>query len=761
MTDEQVNERIANGKINRVKKKGTRSVTQILYSNIFTFFNVLSLMVGASLIYIGATIDSRAFLNLMFLIVVILNTLIGILQELRAKVVLERLSLLASGDVSVIRNEVQTILKQEQLVQDDVIFLKSGDQIPVDCVIIDGECQVNESLLTGESKPVAKGVNDEILAGSFISAGTVKAIATKVGMETYANKLRSDAVQYKRPRSELLRSLRIIIRGVGLVIVVLTIALVLAQRGGIVTDEQKTTAVTHTAGAVVGMIPGGMFLLTSLALAVGAMRLARKKTLVQELYCIEMLARVNVLCLDKTGTITDGTMRVVEVIPLSPDKQIHDLVSSMMYALGQENQTSSALIEYFGNNQVFKTVKTIPFSSATKMAGVVFIGGKEFYIGAPEVMLPKGSKLLGQVNKYAAQGLRVLCLMQSKEPIAFITIEDTIRKSATETIAWFKENGVALKVISGDNPTTVSTIAKRVGIEGAEKYISINNLSDNELKKTAKTHTVFGRATPEQKKVLVQEFRALGKTVGMTGDGVNDILALKEADCSIAMSGGSSAACNVSHLVLLDNDFASLPAVVAEGRRVINNVGKLSSLFMFKTMLSVFLAIVAVFFMRGYYLFEPRNLYMLEILVIGLPSLLLAMEIDSRPIKGDFIQTVLRNAATYALVAIASLGVLYFLSDMEGLGIGPDEFLTLCILFVTALGLSMLIGIVRPFNQYRSILLGVIIVFIAISLIFFRGIIGLTSLMIEHWLILVVTVFVSSFCASYFLRKNQLSTSKS
>jgi len=784
LTAEQVAERIAQGKVNKTTNRTSKSVAQILVGNVFTFFNILSFGVATLLIIVGFTIDSGAFLNIMFLGVVVLNMLIGIIQELRAKFTIERLKLLSNNSVRVIRDGTEKEIDIEEIVLDDVLVLQSGNQIPTDCMVLDGDCEVNESLLTGESDTILKRTDSNLLSGSFITSGIVTAKVTAVGNDSYASKIASEAKTYVRPRSELLRSLQLVIRGVSIVIFILTIVMVVRQfSNGLLTDSEKADAVMHTSGAVVGMIPVGMFLLTSLALASGALALSRKKTLVQELFCIEMLARVDTLCLDKTGTLTDGTMKVVDAVlldnlslssaELASLKQsstsrvkssnellyLEKIIASVMYALGDTNQTSKALIEKFGKKEYFKVTDKTDFSSERKYSSVTLneVNGSSkalniYSLGATE-FITKEKEVLQKTQLYQKEGHRVLLLNKNDKPFALIVLSDTIREDAHETIKWFKENNVNVRVISGDNPMTVSYIARRVGIDGAESFLSTHEMDEKTLRESASKYTIFGRVTPEQKKILINEMKLQGKTVAMTGDGVNDILALREADCSIAMGNGSDATRNASHLILLENNFSALPEVVKQGRRVINNVAKSSSLFMFKVMFSIFIAIFAIMFLRGRYIFEPRNLYILEWLVIGLPSFFLALELNSKPIEGNFIKKILVSSSISALVAVSAIGIIALARFLPFLAIGDDDFLTLSILMVTIVGVMLLMKIARPFNWYRAIVLGCTLLLTVLVMIFLPGFVGLNSLIEEQIILLITLLLVSYLVLSYLWNK--------
>jgi len=734
LSNSEVQERMRLGQVNTVKHKGTKTYIGIFMSNLFTFFNVLVFTVAIFIIIIGITVDSSIFKNILFLIVVVVNILVGIIQEVKAKHTIDKLSLLSASQVKVLRESTILEISKEKIVIDDVMILKSGDQVPVDAQVISGVCSVNESVLTGESNTISKKENDTLLGGSYLTGGNVYSRVTAVGENSYAGSLAIQVKKQTRPRSELLRSLHVIIRILSLVITALTIALLLRQfSDGVLTDYEKGRAVSRTAGAIVGMIPSGMFLLTTLALASGVVNLSKHRTLVQELYSIEMLARVDTLCVDKTGTLTDGSMRVIEVIQLNSDNEsqiIKDTVSSILFALGDGNETASALENYFGKEEVHKADSIIPFSSETKFSSVT-LQKSEFKLGAPEFLLQKDSVELAKVNELASHGNRIIALTRKEinngkevdECVALIVLEDNIRADTKETLNWFAQNGIDIKVISGDNPLTISAIIKKLGLENVE---------------------IYGRAKPEDKVNIVKNLKKNGKTVAMVGDGVNDILALREADCSIAMSSGSDAARNISHLVLLDNNFSALPHVITEGRRVINNTRRTSSLFMFKVFLSIFLAIYAVIFTGGVFLFEPRNLYLLEFAIIGVPTFALALEATKGVIQGNFIKSMLYPALIAAGIAILNIAIISLVKNLSWFGIGTEEYLTLCILATTLTGFLMLVKMCLPFTRFRLIVLASVSITLFGAFFVARGLLGLSGLIGEQFLLLLI-IFVISF----------------
>lgn len=742
LTNEQVADRVAYGQTNYTKRGSTKTVRRIFLTNTVTFFNLLCFTVAGFLVFVGMTMTAAAFFDLFFLVILLFNISIGIFQELKAKYIIEKLSLVAQARVSVIRNGEQVKISADDVVLDDVIVLANGQQIPADSIVLDGVIEVNESLLTGESNPIQKNKGDKIFAGSFAVSGVCSARVDKVGPRNYIQTIARGATRYVRPKSELLMSLRRIIMTVGIIIVPITTLLILSQLSQpdvLISDAERVGRIIRTsAGAIIGMIPMGMFLLTSLALAVGVINLSKSNTLVQELYCIEMLARVDTLCLDKTGTITDGSMKVCDVVEIRNTTQytIREIIASMLWALNENNQTAIALGNHFDRSGILKAVKTLPFSSSRKLSAVSFENEGTYIIGAPEFVLKENhDKVDEKVARYASQGYRVLLLARangiikdgdipdSVKPVAIITIQDHIRKEAPDTIKWFKELGVDIRVISGDNPITVSEVARRAGIVNAEKYISLEGMSPNEVRAAVNEYTVFGRVSPEQKLILVKELKNKGRTVAMTGDGVNDILALREADCSIAMATGSEAARNVSHLVLLDSNFASMPKVVMEGRRVVNNVQKSSSLYLFKTILAFMLIIFGIMAGTGYF-FNTSDLFMLEWFVIGIPSFFLALEINNQVIKGTFILNILKNAFAGAIVAVSGIVFLYLMST-EVLNVFTtvdwDTFIAMSIFIVVGSGFMVLYRLVKPLNVYRGLLFAIMLALATVFITYING----------------------------------------
>ncbi len=721
LTSEQVNLRVEQKLTNHVDNKNTKTYARIFFGNIFTFFNILCFSVATALIIV------QAWTNLIFLIVTFANMFIGIYQEIKAKKTIEKITLVTAPTARVIRDKQYQDIPVDKLVLDDIVEYTLGKQVCADCIVIDGEVEVNESLLTGESVPIKKKKGDMLLSGSFIASGKCLARCDRVGNNSYSAELAAKAKRYSKPKSELLKSLQFVIRCIGIIIIPL--AILMYYNNSNVFGGEMTDTIKRTAGSIIGMIPSGMFLLTSLALATGVIKLAKKRTLVQDLYSIEMLARADVLCLDKTGTITDGTMKVNNVVQLDfkMTQALPDIVGSMLTALDDNNQTSRALATHFGFSKEYTAKEILPFSSSRKLSGVTFKNGDTYAYGAPEfVYKGKDSNLDKLVKQYAQKGFRVLLLVKCKgeivkeklpterTPIAIIVIQDHIREDAYQTISWFKENNVAVKIISGDNPITVSEVSKRVGVENADKFISLEGLSEQQVIDAAEKYTVFGRVSPEQKCILVKALKSRGHKVAMTGDGVNDILALKEADCSIAMASGSEATRNVSHLVLLDSNFGSMPSVVAEGRRVVNNVQKSSSLFLMKTLFSIFIGIFCCI-VRTATPFTTNQLFLLEFFVIGIPSFFLALQPNKDQIKGRFLRNLISKSLPGAIIFTLNVIACYLFD----LFIGTDgQFVTMSSLIVTFSGLLVLYYTCLPFDIYRG-LLYIAMVFCVIMILVF------------------------------------------
>ncbi len=697
----------AEGKVNRSSEKSGKGYFRIVADNLLTFFNMVYLIITVVLIWFNS------ISNLTFLAVVIPNILIAVVQQIRAKRTVEKLSVTTDPKATVIRDGARLEIDASDIVLGDVMYVEMGRQILSDGVVVSGIAEANESMLTGESNAIKKQEGDSVLAGSYLVSGGIYVRVTSVGKDNYVHKIENAAKSFKAPHSNLFRDLNKLIKYIGIFMVPMAVILFFNNR----VWYDITGAVEKTSGSIIGMIPAGMYLLVTLTLTLSVITLGKKDTLVQDMYSIEMLASADVVCLDKTGTITDGTMQITCVEPLS-DLSEDGICSVMAIIEGSEksiNNTSRALIEKFGVNTEANIIDKIPFSSERKYSAVNIEGLGCFQIGAPHfVSCPVSEALEEKITQRAENGERVLLLVRQKsfedegEAVAMIALSDRIRPNAKETIAKFQEAGVAVKVISGDHAQTVSTIARRVGIIGAEKFLSCDKLSDEELERVANEYTVFGRVTPEQKVLLVKTFKAAGHTVAMTGDGVNDTLALKESDCSIAMADGSEVARRVAKIVLMKSDFGTLPDVVREGRRCINNVRVSATLFLMKTIFTIALSLLAVILSVGYP-FEPSQLMFLELFVIGLASLALSIEPNNKRIEGSFIKTVLMRSlpnAVAMLIPVVTVLVLSKMRIIEMAGVGS----AVATVAVTLIGFINLLFLCRPYTKWRAVVVGIVVV---------------------------------------------------
>ena len=713
LSSEEAERLTAEGKVNRVKEKTGKSYAKIIGDNLFTVFNLMYAIISVVLVAIGS------IGNLTFLAIIVPNVLIAIILEIRSKRAVEKLSVTTDPKASVVRDGKLLQIEASDIVIGDVMLVESGRQILSDAVVISGLAEANESMLTGESNAIKKLEGDTLLAGSYLVSGAVWARVTAVGKDNYVHKIESAAKGFKAPASNLFRDLNKLIKYIGVLLV--PMAVLIGITNYYAYDRDIVGALEKTSGSIIGMIPAGMYLLVTVTLTLSVIKLSRKRTLVQDMYSIEMLAAADVLCLDKTGTITDGTMCVTSVVPLGENDEatVADVIAMIEGAEDSINNTSRALIEKFGT-KMSTIVDKIPFSSERKYSAVEIDGVGAFAIGAPHfVPCEVTPEMEEKIREHAALGERVLLLARLEEldtsgtPMALIAIADRIRPNAKSTIEGFQSQGVSVKIISGDHAATVSTIAGKVGVIGYENYLSCESISDEELSAVADKYTVFGRVTPEQKVLLVKTFKAAGHTVAMTGDGVNDTLALKESNCAIAMAGGSEMACKVSQIVLLDSDFARLPDVVREGRRCINNVRGSASLFLMKTMLVICLSLFSVFTVSGYP-FEPSQFVLLEMFVIGIASVLLALEPNNKRIEGSFIKTVLVKSAPSAIVMfLPVLGVL--LAYMLLGGISLDCRNSVAMIAVTLIGYVNLFAICRPFTKWRVAVVSIIGAALAIS----------------------------------------------
>ncbi len=697
----------AAGHINVSKEKAGKSYLKIIADNLLTFFNLVWAIVTVVLVATGSVT------NLTFLFIVIPNILIATVQEIRAKRTVEKLSVTTEPKAIVVRDGKEVEIDVCDIVLGDVMRIELGKQVLSDGVVVSGYAEANESMLTGESDAIKKQEGDTVLAGSFLVSGMIYVKVTKVGDDNYVHTIESAAKGFKAPASNLFRDLNSLIKYIGIFMIPITVAMAVTNYFD--TGRNFITTVEKTSGSVIGMIPAGIYLLITVTLTLSVIILSKKRTLVQDMYSIEMLASADVVCLDKTGTITDGTMCVTAFEPLAgiPEDKLSEIISMLEGAEKSINNTSRALIERFGCKDCVVTDK-IPFSSARKYSAVTIEGEGSFAIGAPGfVPCPVSDEVKEKIAAFAKEGQRVLLLAslpslnEEGKAVAMIAIADRIRPNAKEIISKFQEQGVTVKIISGDHAETVSTIAGRVGVIGAENYISCQGLSDEELKDAAEKYSVFGRVTPEQKVLLVKALKSNGHIVAMTGDGVNDTLALKESNCAIAMADGSEVARAISQIVLLDSDFAALPEVVKEGRRCINNVRNSAVLFLMKTVFVIGLSLFAICMPGVTYPFEPKQFMLLELFVIGIPSVLLALEPNYERIKGAFLKTVMLESIPSAMVMYIPVLFMLLLGTF-GAGISTECLNSSAMIVVTLVGYINLLSLCFPFTKWRlGVCLGV------------------------------------------------------
>lgn len=742
----QVRERFQNGLANIDDTAGTQTVGQIIRKNIVTPFNILNLVLGALVASVGS------WENMMFLGVALCNTVVGSLQEIAAKKTIDKLSLIATPKAHVIREGKLWDVGVSHIVMDDILQLNAGNQICADAVVVSGSCEVNESLITGESDPVTKLPGDHLLSGSFVVSGACRAQVEHVGKENYASKITGSAKYVKKNASEIMASINKIIKMIGIILVPVGIALFCKEIFLSGTDFRS--AIISCVAALVGMVPEGLVLLTSSVLAVSVVRLATRKALVQELYSIETLARVDTLCLDKTGTITEGTMQVDELIPLADetDAQLKGAIAAVVHTLNDDNPTSLAMKDFCPNAPNWTVQAEVPFSSARKWSGVCFSSVGTYVIGAGEFVL--GDRFAGELRKKAdaaaARGQRVLVLAHSKAPfggedakalpadiapIAMVLISDKIRKSARETLQYFADQGVDLKVISGDNAITVANIAKKAGLEHADRWVDATTLhSEEDIAEAVQKFSVFGRVTPQQKLQIVKALKAQKHTVAMTGDGVNDVLALKESDCSIAMASGSDAARTVSQIVLLDSNFASMPHIVAEGRRSINNLQRSASLYLYKALFSTIIAVCFIF-LQSSYPFQPIQFTLLNALTVGFPSFVLALEPNRERIHGNFLQNIIKKAIPGALTMV--LNILFLEAINFYIGLSLEQVSTVAVIVTGFTMLMILFRVCMPFNAKHVVLFTAMCAAFLFALIFLGTIFHITALTAPMILIIV------------------------
>lgn len=714
LTGQQVQEHRLHGWTNQAVDSTSKTTKEIVQENVFTYFNLIFLVLAILLSLVGS------FRDLTFLPVIIANTLIGIIQEIQAKKVLDNLTMLNAPQATVVRDGKKSTVAAEELVLDDIVIFKAGAQVCADAEVCAGEVQVNESLLTGESDEITKRAGDQLMSGSFIVSGQCHARLDKVGEDSYISKLTLEAKEMQEgEQSEMIRSLDKLVKCVGIAII--PIGIVLFAQAFWFQGSTFRSSVTSMVAAVIGMIPEGLYLLASVALAVSSVRLAQKKVLLHDMKCIETLARVDVLCVDKTGTITENTMKVQKLIPTEEYdeetmKPLNTLVGDFAAAMTRDNITMAAIKERFTTVSEAKAISKTGFSSATKYSSVTFEDGA-YVLGAPEfVLLDEYEHYAEKITELASTGARVLVFGSYDEeidgkalkhpicPLGYILLANPIREAAPETFKYFAEQGVEVKVISGDNPVTVSKVARQAGIAHADKYVDASELkTQEETRKAVLNNTVFGRVTPNQKRQFVQILKEAGRTVAMTGDGVNDVLALKDADCSIAMASGSDAAAQASQLVLLESDFSCMPQVVLEGRRVVNNIQRSATLFLVKNIFSFLLSLLSVVFMFNYPL-EPSQVSLISMFTIGIPAFFLALEPNKNIIKGHFLTNVFLKALPAAITDAIAVGALVIFGKV--FGVGETDISTAATMLLAIVGFMILYKISAPMNMLRTVILG-------------------------------------------------------
>ncbi|HAN21233.1 MAG: hypothetical protein A2Y15_06660 [Clostridiales bacterium GWF2_36_10] len=746
---EQVKTRISQNKINVAATPQTKSFFAILKDSAFSLFNLINIILAAALLYVGSS-----YKNILFLGVVFSNLIINLVQEIRAKRATDKLSLLSAATATVRRNRQELELRSEEVVLDDIILYSPGKQIVTDSYILEGECEVNEAFLTGESEPVYKVKGDMLFSGSFISSGSCTAQADSVGTDNASYEITAGAKKMKTRASEIVKSLRKIIRVISVILVPLGVLFFLRQNSH--DTVTITVATEHTVSALIGMIPEGLILLTSTVLAVIVVKLARKKVLVNELYSIEMLARVDTICLDKTGTLTEGSMKVEDIILIDPERK--DEVNFALASINEsltKNETMESIGRFLQGVAFEKAESTVPFSSKKKWCGVYFVNKGAYILGAPEIVLNKNETgLLIKANDYA-KNYRVLCLSfshdlgedgilpENRTALSLLLLSDTIRTNAKETIEYFKKQGVAVKIISGDNPLTVSNVAKKVGVDGYENSYDMTMVTDDsEIEKIADKYVIFGRTTPIQKQLLIKALRKKGHTVAMTGDGVNDVLAMKEADCSISVAQGTDAARTVADIVLLNSSFEAVPKIVDEGRMAINNLQRTSSLFIVKTIYSALLTIVFLFWSFPYP-FIPIQLTLISSVGIGIPAFFLAFELNKDRVKGKFIANILLKAAPAGISIFIGIIATHIVAIQ--INLTQSEIGTICVLTTGSIALLGVLFISMPLNKLRLLLVIILSGTFIVCIFFFREVFELYRLSLRANISLLIIVCACGF----------------
>lgn len=751
LTKSQVQERINRGLVNTAVDSVEKTTREIIIENTFTYFNMIFVFLAVLVCIAGS------FRSLTFLPVVIGNTLIGIFQEIRARNVLEKMNILNAPSTTVIRDGVEMEVGSQELVLDDIVVFHGGEQIPADAIVVKGEVSVNESLLTGESDELTKTPGMHLLSGSFIVSGECYARLEKVGEESYISKLTLEAKKMgSGEQSEMIRDINKLVKWVGIIII--PVGIILFAQGFVFNKEGFSQSIVSMVAAVIGMIPEGLYLLTTVALAVSTIRLAKQRVLLHDMKSIETLARVDVLCVDKTGTITENKMTVndlvySEEIPKEVADNLETIISDFASNMTSDNITMEAIKERFKDVSGRSAVSKTSFSSKVKYCSVTY-SDECYVLGAPEMVLREDYEFYADsIGEYTNKGYRVLAfgkylgkadgnpLTEKVIPYGFITLSNAVREKAPDTFRYFEKQGVNVKVISGDNPATVSEVARQAKISGAENYVDATSLAtDEDIEKAVQKYTVFGRVTPKQKQKIVKALQGQGHTVAMTGDGVNDILAMKDADCSVAMASGSETAAQASQVVLLESDFSCMPSVVLEGRRVVNNIQRSASLFLVKNIFSFLMSIFSAVFMMTYPL-EPSQISLISGFTIGIPAFFLAMEPNKSRIKGKFIINVFLRALPAGLTDLIAVGAIVWCGKVFGLS--SAEVATAATMLLCMIGFMVLFKISEPMNKYRAIVLVGNLIALLICGIFFNDLFALSGMSASCILLFIMFSFAS------------------
>ena len=745
LTREQVFERFSQDLVNYDDQPPTKTVGQIVRDNFFTYFNFINCVLGGAIIVAGVLGGEifESLKNCTFMGVIIINSIISTVQEVISKKTIDRLSVLAASKVTAIREGKEVDLDLDQIVLDDVLKLDLGDQVVCDATLLNGSIEVNESFITGEVDPIVKNVGDTILSGSFVVSGVAYVKVEHIGKDNYISKISSEAKYNKKVNSVIMNSFEKMLKVLSVVIVPVGILLLINQLS--VTDNDVTASIFNTVAALIGMIPEGLLLLTSSVMAVSVIRLAKYRVLVQQLYCIETLARVDVICLDKTGTITEGSMELSDVKLENgvSKKEMDDVLTNVSHAFENSNATMDAISDHYSSKGIWTIEDKIEFSSSRKFSAVSFDQRGSYYIGAPEFVLKKDyDKYKDKIESYSDYRVLVIAMNDKKlsekptglKVLGFLLIQDKIRKEAPDTLKYFKEQGVRVKIISGDNFVTVCNIAKRAGLKDA-KGMDASLLTDENIDEMVEKYDIFGRVKPEQKKKIIESLQKKGHTVAMTGDGVNDVLALKKADCSIAMASGSDAAKNVSQLVLLDSNFASMPHVVAEGRRTINNVERSASLLLIKTIFTAILVVICIF-MKSEYFYLPIHLSLITACTISIPSFILALEPNHERVRGNFMLKVVSKSIPPALTVVFNVVMIVLFREQFNL----DENLvsTLIVILTGTTGFIFLVRLCKPFNLLRGVLVTFLIALFCYLLVFWYDFFDLSQITFNTVLLYIV-----------------------